>query len=238
MASHHGVSYLDLSAHPINIDAVRILKETDARTAQVATFDVTDKRLAVAALSPESNKVKEIMNFSSHAAINQKFIWSHTVRRVGKDTRISRTHSRHSRAHSIFRMKRFRKSWTSFILFQILKNKLMKSCQLNKLIASPASSRLSWRAPSLSRPPTSTWSRRRVASACAIVWTEYSPTYSSSTGDLRPLALTHQAHKRAQAQCDKHRAGRTLLHHSSARTKRWRYAPLSCQDPHGGVGGA
>lgn len=57
LASKYGVPYLDLSAHPINIDALRVIKEKDAREAEVAVFDITDKRIDVAVLSPQSEKV-------------------------------------------------------------------------------------------------------------------------------------------------------------------------------------
>lgn len=59
LASHHGVPYLDLSKVPINIDALRILKEEDARKAEMGVFNATDKAIDVAVISPESDKVRE-----------------------------------------------------------------------------------------------------------------------------------------------------------------------------------
>ncbi|MBI2674038.1 MAG: type II/IV secretion system protein [Candidatus Zambryskibacteria bacterium] len=61
LSHHHGVPYLDLSTHPINIDALRIIKETDARGAKIAVFDATDKKIDVAVLSPENEKTAEII---------------------------------------------------------------------------------------------------------------------------------------------------------------------------------
>ncbi len=58
LAEHHGIPYLDLSTHPINIDALRIMKEADAREAEMAIFDVTDKKIAVASLAPNSEKTR------------------------------------------------------------------------------------------------------------------------------------------------------------------------------------
>ena len=58
LAAHHGVAYLDLSAHPINIDAMRILKEADARAAEIAVFNAIDKKIDVAVLSPDGEKVQ------------------------------------------------------------------------------------------------------------------------------------------------------------------------------------
>ncbi len=58
LSKKYGVPYLDLSAHPINIDALRIIKEGDARAAEIAVFNLTDKKIDVGVLSPESDKAK------------------------------------------------------------------------------------------------------------------------------------------------------------------------------------
>jgi type IV pilus assembly protein PilB len=54
LAAHHGIPYLDLSTQPINIDALRILKEADARNAEAAVLNATDKKIDVAVLSPKN----------------------------------------------------------------------------------------------------------------------------------------------------------------------------------------
>jgi len=59
LSAHHGIPYLDLSAHPINIDALRVVKEADARAAEIAIFDATDKKIDVAVLSPKNEKTIE-----------------------------------------------------------------------------------------------------------------------------------------------------------------------------------
>ena len=61
LSSHHGVSYLDLSIHPINIDALRLIKEVHAREAEVAIFNVVDKKVDMAVLSPQTEKVQEVV---------------------------------------------------------------------------------------------------------------------------------------------------------------------------------
>jgi type IV pilus assembly protein PilB len=58
LSAHHGVPYLDLSSHPINIDALRVIKEEDARKAEVAVFNITDKKVDVAVLSPANEKAQ------------------------------------------------------------------------------------------------------------------------------------------------------------------------------------
>ena len=56
LAAHYGVPYLDLSTHPINIDALRLIKEAEAREAEVAVFNATDKNIQVALLSPKNER--------------------------------------------------------------------------------------------------------------------------------------------------------------------------------------
>lgn len=61
LAKKYGVGYLDLSMIPINIDALRVIREDDARNAQVAAFNLTDKNVDVAVLSPQSEKTLTIL---------------------------------------------------------------------------------------------------------------------------------------------------------------------------------
>ncbi|MEK7176069.1 MAG: GspE/PulE family protein, partial [Patescibacteria group bacterium] len=56
LALRHGVPYLDLSVHPINIDALRVIPEAGAREAGLAVFNATDKKIDVAVLSPQNEK--------------------------------------------------------------------------------------------------------------------------------------------------------------------------------------
>mgnify|MGYP001558678972 CR=1 FL=1 len=78
LSHHHGVPYLDLSTHPINIDALRIMKEADARSAKIAVFDVMDKKIRVAILSPENNQTVETIEELRHRGfIPEIFMVSH-----------------------------------------------------------------------------------------------------------------------------------------------------------------
>lgn len=61
LAGRYGVPYIDLSVHPINIDALRIMKEADARASSVAVFNATDKKIDVAVLSPNNEKTAEVI---------------------------------------------------------------------------------------------------------------------------------------------------------------------------------
>ncbi|MEK7227645.1 MAG: GspE/PulE family protein [Patescibacteria group bacterium] len=61
LASRHGVPYLDLSAHPINIDALRVIPEAQAREARIAVFNATDNKIDVAVLSPQSEETLSVI---------------------------------------------------------------------------------------------------------------------------------------------------------------------------------
>ncbi|KKQ83523.1 MAG: hypothetical protein UT07_C0003G0023 [Parcubacteria group bacterium GW2011_GWB1_38_8] len=78
LSSHHGVPYLDLSTHPINIDALRIIKEAEAREADLAVFNVTDKKIEVAVLSPDKEKTAQAIEDLKHRGyIPEIFMVSH-----------------------------------------------------------------------------------------------------------------------------------------------------------------
>ena len=61
LAAHYGLAYLDLSIHPINIDSLRVLKESVAREAEVAVFNSVNKRVSLAVLSPRNEKALEVI---------------------------------------------------------------------------------------------------------------------------------------------------------------------------------
>ena len=56
LSSKYGIPYLDLTVTPINIDAMRVISETDTRQAGIAVFNEVDKVLSIGALSPENTK--------------------------------------------------------------------------------------------------------------------------------------------------------------------------------------
>ena len=78
LSAYHGVPYLDLSTHPINIDALRIIKEADARVAKIAIFNATDKKIDVAVLSPKNEKaVEAIEDLRRRGYVPEIFMVSH-----------------------------------------------------------------------------------------------------------------------------------------------------------------
>lgn len=78
LSSYHGIPYLDLSAHPINIDALRVIKEANARAAEMAVFNATDKKIDVAVLSPKNEKTLEVIEDLKHRGyLPEIFMVSH-----------------------------------------------------------------------------------------------------------------------------------------------------------------
>ena len=78
LSGYHGVPYLDLSTHLINIDALRIVKEADARAAEIGVFNAIDKKIDVAVISPKNEKTAEaIEDLRRRGYIPEVFMVSH-----------------------------------------------------------------------------------------------------------------------------------------------------------------
>jgi type IV pilus assembly protein PilB len=85
LSGRHGLPYLDLAGISINIDALRILKEEESRAANLAIFDVTDKKLKVGVLSPDNSETVQALDslkargyelevyMVSHASLNKVY---------------------------------------------------------------------------------------------------------------------------------------------------------------------
>jgi type IV pilus assembly protein PilB len=58
VATRHGLEYVDLAPVPINMDALRVIPETDARMSLVAPFSLIGKRVKIAVVSPVNGKTK------------------------------------------------------------------------------------------------------------------------------------------------------------------------------------
>ncbi|MDB5225630.1 MAG: pilB1 [Candidatus Adlerbacteria bacterium] len=61
LSKKYGVEYVDLSLVAVNSDALRIIPEAEAKSAEAAAFGKVNKRLSVAVRAPESTKVKELV---------------------------------------------------------------------------------------------------------------------------------------------------------------------------------
>ncbi len=56
IAGRHGLEYVDLGPLPINMDALRVTTEAEAREAKLAPFSMIGKRIKIAVLSPSNEK--------------------------------------------------------------------------------------------------------------------------------------------------------------------------------------
>lgn len=59
LSSKYGVPYADLTTTPLDIDALRIINEEEAKEANVAVFNEIDKVVSIGALAPNSPKTVE-----------------------------------------------------------------------------------------------------------------------------------------------------------------------------------
>ncbi len=62
LSSKHGFEYIDLSVSPINIDALRIIHENEARESEVAPFNIVNKKISVGVISPDNARTKAVVN--------------------------------------------------------------------------------------------------------------------------------------------------------------------------------
>jgi type IV pilus assembly protein PilB len=62
LASRHGLEYVDLAPVPINMDALRLITESDARKALIAPFSLVGKRVKVAVVSPVNEKTRTALD--------------------------------------------------------------------------------------------------------------------------------------------------------------------------------
>lgn len=61
LSAKYGLPYLDLTIFPINIDALRVVKEDVAKSANVAPFNIVDKKVHVAVLSPRNPETIDLV---------------------------------------------------------------------------------------------------------------------------------------------------------------------------------
>ncbi len=78
LSEKYGIPYLDLSVVPINIDALRVIREEEAREASLAVFNIVDKRIDVGVISPANEKtLRKIDEFKEEGYIPSMFMVSH-----------------------------------------------------------------------------------------------------------------------------------------------------------------
>lgn len=87
MSKKYALPYIDLSVSPINIDALRIVKEQDARVGEVAPFNIINKKVSLAIISPNKNETIALIQdlkdrgftpllfMASHQSLSK--VWDH-----------------------------------------------------------------------------------------------------------------------------------------------------------------
>ncbi|MDO8604130.1 MAG: GspE/PulE family protein [bacterium] len=61
MSTKHGIPYADLSGVPVDTGAVGLIKESVARAALIAPFEIVNKKIKVALFSPTQSSTKEVL---------------------------------------------------------------------------------------------------------------------------------------------------------------------------------
>ena len=56
LSKKYGLPYIDLSTSPINIDAIRVVKESEASDGKIAPFNIINKKVSIALISPNNDK--------------------------------------------------------------------------------------------------------------------------------------------------------------------------------------
>ena len=78
MSKKYALPYVDLSVSPINIDALRIIHEADAREADIAAFNIINKKLSVGIISPNNEKtLSAIENLKTRGFLPILYMVSH-----------------------------------------------------------------------------------------------------------------------------------------------------------------
>jgi type IV pilus assembly protein PilB len=66
LSAKYGIEYVDLTAVPINTDALRLIDEKTCREKKVAAFGLIDKKVKLALRYPEDQSVEEIVSDLTH----------------------------------------------------------------------------------------------------------------------------------------------------------------------------
>lgn len=62
LSAKYKVQYIDLTSESVNSDALRVVTEEEGRKANLAVFDIVDKKIKVAVLAPENRATLQLLN--------------------------------------------------------------------------------------------------------------------------------------------------------------------------------
>lgn len=78
LSEKHGIPYVDLTFVPLNMDALRVIAEKDARESEAVAFDKSGKHLSVAMRDPESDVTTGLLaRLAADGFVVSKFLVSH-----------------------------------------------------------------------------------------------------------------------------------------------------------------
>jgi type IV pilus assembly protein PilB len=78
LSKKYSLPYIDLGMSSINIDALRVIGEKDAREAEAASFNIINKKISVAVTSPNNDKTLALIeNLKDRGYIPSIFMASH-----------------------------------------------------------------------------------------------------------------------------------------------------------------
>jgi len=78
MSQKYKLPYIDLGVSPINIDALRVVRETESREAEAAPFNITNKKISLAIISPNNPKTIALTeNLKDRGYLPSLFMVSH-----------------------------------------------------------------------------------------------------------------------------------------------------------------
>ncbi len=89
LAARYAIPYIDLTKFSINTDALRLISEADARTAGIALFAVSGKKLEGAIISPKNEKLKQVLQ----ELVDKKYDVSLSI---GSESSLQRAWARYS----------------------------------------------------------------------------------------------------------------------------------------------
>jgi len=78
LSKKYGLPYIDLTINPINIDALRVIKEDASREAEAAAFNLINKKISLAIISPNNPKtIALVENLKQRGYTPNLFMSSH-----------------------------------------------------------------------------------------------------------------------------------------------------------------
>jgi hypothetical protein len=103
LSEKHGIAYTDLAFVPLNVDALRVIPEADAREATAVAFEKNGKHLSIAVHQPDNDAFARLTRrLEDEGFILQKFLVSEKSLKLAYDRYAELSHAVESDA-GVFR---------------------------------------------------------------------------------------------------------------------------------------